>query len=234
MWTLDGFHRLMVLGWAASLILYWRLRNIPARPEQRQSLRAMLPAARRLFVPLLGVIVPRSFMLTALAVYLPTFMSRQGASLWVAGASLSIWELAGIGGALMGGTFSDRLGRKTVLLIAMGTASVLMFVFLNVSGWLLVPVLLALGFTALSSTPIMLAMVQECMPHNRAMANGLFISMTFLVRPLVAFAIGLLGDNFGLHSAFYVAAIVALLTIPMIFFLPGGNGEDKPDLLTRP
>jgi FSR family fosmidomycin resistance protein-like MFS transporter len=164
-------------------------------------------------------------MLTALAVYLPTFMSQQGASLWAAGAALSIWELAGIGGALVGGTLSDRVGRKTVLVIAMTTSSLLMFVFLNVSGWLLVPVLLALGFTSLSSTPVMLAMVQEGVSHNRAMANGLFISMTFLVRPIAAFVIGLVGDHFGLPSAFTMSTIIGLLSIPMIYFLPQADRQ---------
>jgi FSR family fosmidomycin resistance protein-like MFS transporter len=226
-WTLDGYYRIMVLGWVTSLILYWRLHDVPARSDKRQNLRAMLPAVRRLFVPLLGIVVPRAFMLTALAVYLPTFMSRQGANLWVAGASLSIWELAGIGGALAGGTLSDRVGRKTVLLVAIATSSMLMFIFLNVSGWLLVPVLLALGFTALSTTPVMLAMVQEGVPHNRAMANGLFMSMTFLIRPLAAFIIGLLGDSLSLRSAFYISTVIALLAIPMIFFLPEGDERKK-------
>ncbi|MBN1994873.1 MAG: MFS transporter [Anaerolineae bacterium] len=224
-WTLEGYYRIMVLGWLTSLILFWRLRHIPARPDQRQSVRTMLPTARRLFAPLLGVVFPQAFMLTALAVYLPTFMTQQGASLWIAGAALSIWELAGIGGALLGGTLSDRVGRKTVLVVAMASSSLLMFVFLNVSGWWLVPVLLALGFTSLSSTPVMLAMVQEGVPHNRAMANGLFMSMSFLVRPLAAFVIGLLGDNFGLPTAFYIATMMALLAIPMIHFLPYRNGR---------
>jgi FSR family fosmidomycin resistance protein-like MFS transporter len=219
-WTLDGFYRIMVLGWAASLVLYWRLRDIPARPEKQQDLRTILPTVRRLFLPLLGILTPREFMLTSLAVYLPTFMSLEGASLWVAGASLSIWELAGIGGALTSGTLSDRLGRKRILLVMVSISSILMLVFLNTRGWLLVPVLLALGFASLSATPVMLAMVQEQLPHNRAMANGLFLSMAFLIRPVTAFIIGLLGDNFGLRSAFFWAAIISLLAIPMIYFLP--------------
>jgi FSR family fosmidomycin resistance protein-like MFS transporter len=146
---------------------------------------------------------------------------------WIAGAALSILELAGIGGALLGGTLSDRVGRKTVLVAAMASSSLLMFVFLNVSGWRLVPVLLALGFTSLSSTPVMLAMVQESVSHNRATANGLFMSMSFLVRPLAVFIIGLLGDNFGLYTAFYMATVVALLAIPMIYFLPNRNGQES-------
>lgn len=219
-WGLSGYGRIMVLGWATSLILYWRLHNIAARPEKRQDLRAMLPAIRFLFVPLLGITIAQQFMLTSLGAFLPTFMSLNGASLWVAGASLSIWELAGVGGALASGTLSDQLGRKFVLLAAAISSSILMFVFLNLTGWLLVPVLLLLGFTSLSSFPVLLTIVQEQMPNHRATANGVFLSMSFVTRPAAAYIIGMMGDNFGLSTAFLVAAGISLFAIPIIFILP--------------
>ena len=228
LWTLEGIYRLMFLGWAASLILYWRLRDIPARSTQKQNLRAMLPATRRLFLPLLGVVFPSQILLTALAVYLPTLMSQEGSSLLAAGASLSIWELAGIGGALTSGTLSDRFGRKTMLVVMMTSSSLLMLVFLNTAGWLIVPLLLLLGFTALSSTPVMLAMVQEHLPHNRAMANGLFMSMTFVIRPAAAVLIGWLGDGLGLRSAFFWAALISLAAIPMVLLLPQLEENERP------
>ncbi len=219
-WTLDGYYRIMVAGWAASVFLYWRLHNIPARSENRQSLKEMLPAARRLFIPLIGVSVPRQFLLTALAVYLPTFMSMEGASLWMAGMSLSIWEAAGVVGALTGGILSDKLGRTVVLVVSMTSSSLLMLLFLGVDGWLLVPVLLALGFTALSTAPVFLAIVQEQLPQNRALANGVFLTITFLSRPVAAYSLGLIGDNFGLRSAYFVSVVISLISIPMIFLLP--------------
>ncbi|RME73323.1 MAG: MFS transporter [Chloroflexi bacterium] len=220
LWSLEGMYRLMVLGWAASAVLYWRLREIPARPTRRQNWGAVLVSARRLFMPILGIIVPRELMLTALSVYLPTLMRLEGASLWVAGASLSIWELAGIGGALTSGTLSDRLGRRRVLLVTTLSSSLLMLWFLNATGWMLVPILLALGFTALSVTPVILAVVQEQMPENRAMANGLFLSMAFMIRSAAAFVVGWLGDMMGLRQAFLWAAIVSLGSVPMVYFLP--------------
>ncbi len=220
-WTLDGFYKVVVFGWVATAILYWRLRRIPARPtEKAPGLRAALPAIRRLFVPIFGIRLPREFMMTALAVYLPTFMSQQGASLWMAGAALSIWEVAGVVGALVGGNLSDRIGRKTILVGGLVGTSALMLLFLKTSGWLLVPVLLALGFTGLSTTPVMLAVVQDYLPENRAMGNGIFIAISFLVRPLAIFANGLMGDAFGLRTAYFISALIALLAIPSIFWLP--------------
>jgi FSR family fosmidomycin resistance protein-like MFS transporter len=233
LWTMDGFYRIMVLGWVASLILYWRLRDIPARPETGQDWSEFWPVARRLFAPILAVMAPREFMLTALAVYLPTFMNLEGSSLWIAGASLSIWELAGIGGALTSGTLSDKLGRKKILLVMILASSVLMLAFLNVSGWWLVPVLLALGFTSLSATPVMLAMVQEHLPRNRAMANGLFLAMSFLLRPAAALLIGLAGDNFGLRTAFLWAAFASFASVPMIYFLPQLKSESESQRISE-
>jgi FSR family fosmidomycin resistance protein-like MFS transporter len=229
--TLEGMYRIMVVGWATSLILYWRLHNISARTGNRQSLRAFLPAARRVFVPLLGIVVPRQFILTALTVYLPTYMSLQGASLWVAGASLSILELAGVAGALTGGIISDRLGRKVVLILASVSSSALMILFLGADGWLLVPILLALGFTALSTGPVMLALVQEYLPENRATANGLYVFLAFFSRSLAAFVLGIMGDKIGLQSTYLWATIISLLVIPAVFLLPK---TDEPTGISTP
>ena len=219
-WTLEGFYRIMIVGWVASAILYWRLRNIPARADKPQNLWVLLPTLRRLFMPLVAVVIFRAFLLTALAVYLPTFMNLKGASLWVAGISLSIWELAGVAGALLGGTLSDHLGRRKMLLAGIISSALIMLIFLNASGWLLAPILLALGFTGLSTTPVMLAMVQEHLPQNRAVGSGLFIAITFLARPLAIFGVGRLGDAFGLETAYYLGALISLLAVPFIFLLP--------------
>ncbi len=219
-WTLGGFYRIVVLGWAASLVLYIRLRNIPARPARNGRVRAILPFLKTLFLPLLLITLFRNFMMASLSVYLPTFMSREGASLLVAGSALSIYELAGVAGALTSGTLSDRLGRRFTLVAATLSSAGILLVFLNVHGWMQAAVLLALGFTNLSTTPVLMATVQEHLPNNRAVGNGLYMSINFLMQLVTILGVGLLGDYFGLRAAFFWSAILSVLAIPPILALP--------------
>jgi FSR family fosmidomycin resistance protein-like MFS transporter len=66
----------------------------------------------------------------------------------------------------------------------------------------------------------MLAMVQEQFPKNRAVANGVFMSIVFVLRPLGTLAIGAVGDRYGLQTAFLWGALVSLLSLPAILLLP--------------
>ena len=116
----------MLGGLAASAMLFFRLRDVPNRTEAsktglpwREALRTMRP----LLMPLVGIIATRVFLLSALQTYLPTFLSEEGAGLWVAGASLTVFEAAGVGGALLGGSISDLVGRRSVLFAAGAAAA---------------------------------------------------------------------------------------------------------------
>ena len=222
--TLRGTPWLMIAGPLTSALLYVRFRDVPERaPNAGQGLpwRRALARMRPLLVPLAGIIVARSFVVAALTTYLPTFLSEEGADLWIAGASLSILEGAGVAGALLGGAISDRLGRQWILLASMLTTPLLMVVFLAVSGWAQFPLLLVLGFTALSVTPVIMALVQESFPENRALANGVYMALGFVLRSVVVVVLGALGDLFGLRVAFSASAVIALLGLPLIFVLPG-------------
>jgi FSR family fosmidomycin resistance protein-like MFS transporter len=221
-WTLEGSYRVMLPGLAASLILYWRLRDVPIHVEKQRdgSLRQVLRALRGPLLPLVGITLARSLLLGSLTTYLPTFLTLEGASLWLAGSSLSIYELAGVVGTFAGGTLSDHWGRKRIFLLTMASAPFLMLSLLAVRGWLLFPVLLALGLTAISASPVLLAVVQEHFPENRATANGVVLAISFVSRSLMVVGIGMVGDYLGLRTAFTLSALVTLLGVPFIFFLP--------------
>ena len=76
-----------------------------------------------------------------------------------------------------------------------------------------IPVLIGLGLTALSVSPVFLALVQDQLPDNRATANGLFMLYAFGIRALNVLMVGALGDALGLQSAFIAAALISLLSL---------------------
>lgn len=224
-WSLDGYYRVAALGWGATLILLWRLRGVSGHPDSSGDFHLLFPKFKTLYLPLSIILFLRLFMQVNLTIYLPTFLRSEGESLIFAGASLSILEIAGVGGALISGTLSDRLGRRKMLVIAISISSFLMIPFLNVEGWLSIPFLLLIGFSALSTGPVFLALVQDNIPKNRAIGNGIYMSMSFILRSVVLFIMGILGDSFGLRSAYYISVVLSFAAIPFIFLLPGEFSE---------
>jgi len=221
--TLAHTPLLMIGGWLTSLILFFRLRDVGGRPSNlehglpwRQALRAMGP----LLVPLVGIVSVRAFMSSALTTYLPTLLAEEGAELWLAGISLSVLEAAGVAGALLGGSLSDRLGRRVILLVSLLITPLLMVAFLATSGWLRFPLLLLMGLTSLSVTPVVMALVQESLPQNRALANGIYMSLSFVIRSGVVVVVGAMGDLWGMSPAFLACAVITLLGLPFLLLLP--------------
>ena len=228
--TFDGIPWLMIGGILVSLLLFVRLKDaegLTAKSTNGLSMWSGIKKMKALLLPLTAIIIARAFMTGVLTTYLPTFLTDEGANLRFAGISLSILEAAGVGGALLAGSISDKVGRRIVLLVSLFSAPIFMLVFLQANGWMQVPVLLALGFSSISITPVIMALVQESYPENRALANGAYMALSFILRSLVVIVIGLIGDHYGLRLAFYISAVVMLLGIPFLYLLPGNLFEKK-------
>ena len=88
------------------------------------------------------------------------------------------------------------------------------------SSHLAVPLLIALGLASLSTQPVLLALVQDQFPHNRALANGIYLAISFLLQAAAIWIVGSLADSTSLTTAFAASALLALVSIPAIFWLP--------------
>ena len=229
--TLEGTPWLMIGGLLASAILYVRLKDVPARPQttgQGISFRQALGIMRPLLAPLVGIIVARVLLVSAMYTFLPTFLTEEGANLWFAGTSVSIVAATGMVGSLLAGSLSDRIGRRSVIFISMFTAPLLTFLFLGLDGWARLPVLAAIGITGPAVRTVLMVLVQESHPENRALANGIYLSLSFIMEAMGAAVLGGLGDLFGLRLAFIISAAISLLGLPLIFLLPG-KGSAPPE-----
>jgi FSR family fosmidomycin resistance protein-like MFS transporter len=169
-------------------------------------------------------------MMAAVTTYLPVFLREDGSGLWFAGASLSVLEGAGVFGALVGGFASDVLGRRRVLAFSFLVTPAMMLALVHLGGWWRLPILLALGFTGLMVTPVLMASVQESFPEDRALANGVYMALSFGIRAVVVVLVGGTADWMGMRWTFQVCALLALLGTPFIIWMPGrsGRASDNP------
>jgi len=221
--TLEGIWPIMLVGIAASFVIYSRIKDTPVRPPRGRAhipLRQTWQDMQHLFIPLTGIIFSRSLMAAALNTFLPTFMTNQGQSFESGGIALVLYQLAGTVGALATGTLSDRIGRKWMLSVTLGIAPFLMLLFLLVEGWLVLPVLMLIGLISISTTPVMMAMVQEHANDQPATANGLYMGLSFVISATAPLLLGFLADALGLNTAFAASAVVALIGVPLVHWLP--------------
>jgi len=157
----------------------------------------------------------------AIVTFLPTYLTIKGFSLMVAGISLSILEAGGVIGVLTAGILSDRLGRKFVLLAALLASPVLMWIFLLKPGILTLPVLFVLGFSLLSTGPVMLAIVQESGSDRPSYVNGIYMMMNFVAGSGMTVLVGMLNDRLGLDMTYQLVTFQFLGGILCLPLLPG-------------
>ena len=213
---------LALAGVATSVVLHFRLRDVPLRSRgdgEQAPWRLAVGAMRGTMVVLAGLIMLRGMMTMSATVFLPLFLTEEGANVWLAGAALSIVEAAGIAGALVGGWVSDHVGRRAVLVFGQIAAPIALLAFLAADGAMRIALLPFLGFALLAIPPVFMAVVQERFSESRALANGVYLSLNFVIRSLAAIGYGAVGDAFGLSTAMVIAAGAAFGGLPLIWLL---------------
>ncbi len=220
---LEGFYPMMGFGVAASIWLFFQFKDVPIGSGRRRpaSLMGSWRAMRHVMLPLLGILCARGFMHASVSTFLPTFIRLQTGDLWLAGIALTLVEAAGVGGVLASGSLSDRFGRRRILVISLLGAPLALLGFVYLEGWMRFAALIATGFTLLSTTPVMLALVQEQNPAQPAAANGFYMMASFMARSAVVVIVGFLGDMIGLEATYLCSAVLGLMGIPFILMLPG-------------
>lgn len=222
--TIRGLPWLMTLGMLASLILYFRLKNVStvrrAQTEASLPVRQALTEMRGLMLPIIGSLFITGFLNANVVNYLPTFMSREGAAFALAGISLTIVQMGGTLGVFLMGLYSDRISPRTIAIGGTFVSVAFSLGFLAAHGWLQMVMLAGIGLSSFVANPAFLTIVQTRFTKNRSLANGVYMSSSFVLRSLVVVIVGMLADRFGMRPVFAGSAMAALLAIPLMLLLP--------------
>lgn len=220
-WGLEGTYKLMPLGILASLILYIKLKDFDTnralqKPKEKGDTKKQLKIYTPFFITLGGFLLFQAAMKSALTLYLPVYLVDKGESLWYAGISISILQLFGVIGTSVSGTISDKIGRKKTLIIATIGSVISMALFNWLNSIFLLPLI---GVFLFATGPVLLAIVQSTSSHMPTFMNSMYMSINFGMSAIVVFAIGLMGDYYGLHVTYIIANIIAIGSIGMAFLL---------------
>lgn len=224
-WGLEGSYRVMPLGIIASFVLFIKLKNLTSlnnnknnvkQKGAKETVKELIP----FFISIGGFQLFRAGMKSALTLYLPIYLIGKGESLWFAGISLSVLQLAGAAGTFGTGYISDKIGHRNILLIAAIACPFLMWAFINFDEIMMILLLILLGIFLFASGPVILALVQETNTERPAFINSIYMSINFIISSVMVFIVGVLGDKIGLEVTFKICALLAFLSVPFIFILP--------------
>ncbi len=227
--SIENTRWLMIGGIAISIFLNILLKDEPYVIVNNKE-KSLLPAKDLLAVmlPLGGIILLRSLMRAASEIYLPVYLLENGASVWLAGASLSILQGFGVLGVVIGGFANDRYGYKPVLLTSTVVSGLGMLAFVFSSGIFQFISLAILGTASMMMLPIGMAIAQKSFPENRSLANGIYLAMLFAINAMMSVVTGFMYDQIGGQMTYTIGGFAIFLALPFVFMLP--KSEKSPTI----
>jgi len=225
-WGLNGSLRLIPFGIISSFVLYYRLKDIEIRKDFKKNPLAIgykstflkfLP----IFISLGGITLFRAGMKAALTLYLPVYLMEKESSLWFAGISLSLLQLAGAIGTYLSGTISDRIGRRTTLVIITIISPILMWIFISMKATNTLPLLILSGLFLVAPTSVNLAIVHEMDTEHTAFVNSIYMTINFVMSSLMLLLVGVSWDLIGPDLTYKLSAGIAFIAIFFALRVPG-------------
>jgi sugar phosphate permease len=171
-------------------------------------------------VVLLAVFVGANFVATTFLSWLPMFVSRKfHLNLGDSGLTSTVWPLASLPGALIGGVLADRAFRRwrggRIGVQSLGLILAAPFVYLTglSSSWsMLVAALVGAGFCkGIYDANIFASLYDVVRPEDRGTAAGLMNTVGWSGGSIAPPLIGMASDHFGLSVAITATAAVYLL-----------------------
>ncbi len=217
----------MLLGLAQAALVYYAL--AVQRRSEAEAGASPPPSGRRaatsVIVILTLVILFRSWIQGSVTTFIPQLYKAQGFSVEFAGQVLfSILMPLAIGG-LIGGTLSDRVGRRRILIISTAVIGPALWGLLHSGGstWFIWGPLVGIAMGA--SLPVTLVMGQELIPRGVGMMSGFVLGFTFVASAIGVSINGLSADHLGLLPTLSLNVVIPLAAAALAFLLP----DDRPE-----
>ncbi|MBI5651977.1 MAG: MFS transporter [Chloroflexi bacterium] len=211
-----------LIGIAQAALVGW---IIPPQTREEPKLKTLVAKSVQPFVASIAVtlglvIFLRAWIHSSVTTYIPQVYKSLGFSTDAAGQILFNILLPVAIGGLIGGTLSDKVGRRRILILSTALAGPALWGLLqtaNETSFLLAPLL---GLTLGASIPVTLVMAQSLIPRGMGMMSGVVFGFTFIAGGIGVAINGLIADQFGIVPTMTLNAALLIIAAALALFLP--------------
>jgi len=225
---LRGTAMAAVPGLAACLVLWWTVaRGVMIHAHRAEGLRADLQGAWRPLGLLYLSVLCRSIIIQSYVTFLPLLLRARGGSLIAGGAAVFLFGGIGAIGGLVGGTLSDRVGRRAVLVVSFLLGIPLLLIFIRSQGTWAYPFLALSGLTLYLTAAVTIVMGQELLPRQASVASSIVMGLAWGMAGLSLTAVGALADAIGLASALTAILALGLVALIAVLMMPKASAHAR-------
>ena len=168
--------------------------------------------------------VLRTFVGQSFSTFIPVLFAKEGYSLTSIGLIVSLYNVGGAISGLLAGFLADRIGYKPVFYISYCLSAPALYLLLSVPEKTFVFAFLG-GFFIMATLPLFVAMAQELAPRGKSMASSLMIGLAYGTGGMMTPVTGRLADSFSIRPVLSVMALLPLVMMALVYFMPGRKSD---------
>ena len=223
---LRGTLGLVIPGILIAVILFLNLSWLfsPVQSAHKEAKKEMkTPLSRNqktTFSLLISIATMRAWTQLGLATYIPFYYINylKGNPLY-AGKLVSTFLIAGALGTLVGAPLADRWGHKKFLLLTLFLSFPLLLLFYNSSGFITFIFLGISGMVLISTFALTTVMAQAILPHHLGMASGMMVGFTISAGGIGVTLLGTIADTWGVPMAIKTVFVMPLIAFGLTLLL---------------
>lgn len=213
----------------------WYMRQLEAEKLSKKAKKVLVSSLPPLTKKQVGIalallmliIFARSFYTTNItSFYVFYLMDHYDLSLKIGQVFIFIFMAFGVVGTFFGGSLSDRIGRKNVIILSVVAPMPLCLILPYMPIWLVPIFLIIIGTLIMISFSVTVVYAQELVPSKIGTMAGLTTGFAFGMGAIGAVVIGMLLDNIGIDTTIKIVSVLPILLI-VSFFLPKDKVEKE-------
>jgi FSR family fosmidomycin resistance protein-like MFS transporter len=192
-----------------------------AHKEAKKEVKTPLSKNQKMsFFLLVSIATMRAWTQFGLLTYIPFYYINylKGNPLY-AGKLVSTYLMAGAVGTLIGAPLADRWGHKKFLLITLALSSPLLLLSYYGSGLITFVFLGISGMVLISTFALTTVMAQALLPQHLGMASGMMVGFTMSAGGLGVTLLGMIADTWGVPMALKTIFILPLIGLGLSLLL---------------